>query len=146
MSNYKVLAFDPGATTGMCCVTFTKGPTGVSLTREIPLTELSSGVVATILNDQKPDAVVVEDIVATGKLNQDKVAQIKAFDRIMQGARAYDHRKVFVLSPELRKRHNVEVPNTIKGQHARDALRLATAHAIKEGRILLEPEADTEEG
>ncbi len=146
MNTRKIVAFDPGATTGMCCVTFTKGPTGVSLAREIPLSELSSGVVATILNAQKPHAVVIENIVAMGKLNRDKVAQIRAFDRIMQGALSYDHRLVHLLSPELRKRHHIEIPGTIKGQHARDAFRLAAAHMIKEGLMQPETKAKSEEG
>lgn len=135
-----IAAFDPGQTTGFAVVRMDR-PTGEELwwdKRQMSLQHMTMPVLMELMNLFKPDVVLIEDVVRSGRLNEDKFKQICAFDRCVQVTMNYDMGRltqVHVVPPEQRKRWK-EAPRNI-GRHGRDAYRHIRAWwMITEGKTL----------
>lgn len=124
----RVLAFDPGTTTGYCVI----DKDFVIICGQLDWKELPERV-PILCEATKPELVVVERPVFRGLLNSDKTEQIRAFDRVIVAVREWNlEAEILELIPEVRRYH-APVPKRIKGNHARDAFRLAVAGLRKKG-------------
>lgn len=120
-----VVAFDPGKTTGYCVVKLgkTDDPEIINW-GEISKPALSKKVLQNLTRGCTD--IVVERAVLTGRLNEDKVDQIRVTERID----FLGEGKVRKVSPE-EKRLVKDVPKEIKGDHARDAYKLLNAWLLR---------------
>ena len=125
----RVIAFDPGKLTGYCTMQFHQydDPTIVDL-GEIKFDDLTDGAIRNIT--EYCTHCIVERAVLTGRINQDKVTQIRATERIVfywESIRG----KVQWINPESKKLCRA-VPQFISGDHVRDAYRLLDAWRLME--------------
>jgi len=97
------------------------------------LDELVSTMVTTLSKLPKDTPIAIEAVVQTGTLNQAKVHQIKAHDRVESLCVAQGH-KVVSIQPQQRKAAKVTVPSEVEGDHARDACRIAVTYAYHSTR------------
>lgn len=135
----RIIAFDPGESTGFCGIRANNKHVTVFTQGELSLAEFNAGTVHFMLQKHAPDAVVIEGVVATGRLNQAKFNQIRAFDRAQNGAASYlNQGSIAIMPPETRKHHQVNVPDSVSGSHARDAYRIGVAFLIKKGKVIIE--------
>ncbi len=114
----KVIAFDPGKTTGYCVMKFSSVDDPVILDfGELSKVELDKVKLEHLVAGA--EFVVVERAVLTGRVNEDKVDQIRVTERIgfVCGER------IQWVSPE-EKKLITDIPKEIKGNHARDAYKL----------------------
>ncbi len=123
----KILGVDPGETTGVCLITVVGGKVTPIMWTEYPLNKLNPSSVMSFKTQHKPDYIGIETVVATGRLNKDKVNQIKAFDRWDITLQETPLGDIVYVTPEITKKINVEVPKEITGNHNRDAYRIAMA-------------------
>lgn len=135
----RIIGIDPGETTGYCQVLIQGDKIVPVRWEEIPLDNLVD-TLNSLLMPLTDYEVAIESVVITGKLNNDKVRQIQAYDRsFLIGSKKH---KVSIITPGMRKSAKVDVPKAVKGNHARDAYRLAvTKHLLEEqyaGKITTE--------
>ena len=132
-----VFAFDPGLNTGMCTADLdTQKVTTVTidfkhLSSFDLLVDLNNPTIVSIIRE-KGVLFVVEKVVQTGRLNNDKYTQIRAYDRITQAIQMFmklhdeeDNIYYTEITPEQRKHLSIKVPTGIHGSHARDAYKQA---------------------
>jgi len=110
---------------------------------EIPL-ETVGNQMSHIISAYGPDAIIIESVVGSGRLNKNKQNQIRAHDRVwVESLKFNGQRKraktrtpvVEEITPEQRKRCT-QVPKQVTGTHAKDAYKQAVAwfrikHSIK---------------
>ena len=123
----RVIAFDPGKVTGYCIMQFHQhdDPEVVDF-GEIEFEDLTDKYIRDIID--RCSQCVIEGAVLTGKINQDKVKQLRATERInfyWDSIMSYRN-PVMWIQPESKKLAG-EVPRHIKGQHAKDAYRILDA-------------------
>lgn len=124
----RILAFDPGATTGWSLVQDCGNYTIVETGEVVLGCRSDVGKVIELLS-RGPDIVITEGMVATGRLNSDKIAQARSDGVIYALCLLFaSHAKWVRQSPEELK--NFDMPKVIleqiHGQHAKDA----TKHAF----------------
>jgi len=117
-----IFGIDPGGTTGFCLIETTE-------LGEIVFQEaVERKGIGQFPNLRLCDVVAMEDVVPTGRLTAGKALQLKAIGAIeAQGV------NIEYVSPEERKRVSISLP--IRGDHAKDAYRVAVAYAIREGLV-----------
>lgn len=137
-TNDVIVSFDPGGTTG-----YYKGEVTLEPDRLIgyidhgEMHQDNPNFISDILwlvRDAK--AIIIERAVMHGQLNRDKVNQLTVTEKIntivdvcnlhLTDEESYAARKVYWIHPES-KRLSKEVPEHIKGSHARDAYKLLDA-------------------
>lgn len=120
-----VLGIDPGGTTGFAVVQ--RDGFRPLVTGELPLENLFT-TLKKIITEHQPDKVVIEDIVKTGLLNSGKFSQIRAFEQTILACAHADRGKGFSYAlqpPESTKKFRKDLPQGVKGKHARDAYKVA---------------------
>lgn len=126
-----VVGVDPGRTTGFCVISEKGTPLSWG---ELGMDELMQTLERIVSLMHVPVYCVLEDIVPTGRLNKDKIDQIKAFDRayltLLENAE-----NMVIVPPESRRITTHKVPKSIQGGHAKDAFLLAVSWAEREGLI-----------
>lgn len=119
----KILGIDPGGTTGFCSILI--DPLGGHRilesfeTKDIWLSKRAFS---------RFDKIVVESVVAHGKLTEGKIEQIKTVGYLEVVCDDLQW-----VTPEERSR--VQGTALVKGTHAKDAYRVALAYALREGLI-----------
>ena len=142
-----IVGFDPGTTTGFYKAKLELNNNNIVLGEHIEHGEIHNSMPdfeSRILNlIRDVDKVVIERAVMTGVMNRDKVTQLMVTERIIAIIEIYgeilaDKSKILIekLHPETKKLCN-NVPNEIKGGHARDAYRILAAHLRISGRVSL---------
>ena len=148
-----VISFDPGVTTGICYTIPETGTYTTTTSDKAGLDPIS--LVWGILEqldylrvdlDIHKLLIVMEDAVVSGRMNSDKVEQIKVIARIEAVAdyllkvskeNHNDEVKFDVvfrkISPEMRKHIEVKLPEKFKTPHEKDAFLQAIAGAVLEG-------------
>ncbi len=124
----RVLAVDPGTTTGIVSVRLHKHEDPV-------VVEWKDGTINFVMDHldfivRGHGAVVIEDMIKTGRITDGKIDQIKVIGMIEQ--------KAFELGCDLHyikpneSKMIKDVPNIIKDHHSRDAYRVFKAWSLKE--------------
>jgi hypothetical protein len=125
----KVVAIDPGGTTGICLV----DDADVRWSAEIRTIPHLVDVLGKLLAHQHPDAVVIEDFVGSGaaKNYYDPVRVIGAVEAVMAGS----HLPLVKQVPGKQLRYRDEVASKSKSPHVRSALAHAFYYLKRQGRI-----------
>ena len=131
----KIMGIDPGGkTTGICvAVDKPKSDPAPIYSNEYSLEDSYHGIRSAV-TVHRPDVIIIEDVVKTGQMNTDKFNQVRAFERaFIAGSTAPAGKKIQIntISPQHTRACKVEVPKEVKGRHARDAYRVATAWSYK---------------
>ena len=129
-----IVSFDPGETTGYCkCIATLEPEKLVSYMDHGEIHMANPDLAFTVLELIKDaKAVVIERSVLHGQLNRNKVNQITITEKIntiidvCNMLREQKEIEVFWIHPES-KRLSKEVPEQVKGGHARDAYKLLDA-------------------
>ncbi len=129
-----IAAFDPGKNTGLVVVGL-DGPaaaTDLLYADTVEFCRFADQDMYTyemVLTRHKPDVIIVEDVVTSGRLNNDKFIQIRAFDRALAVSYYYQARNrkskkiaVYRAKPEVRKRWT-HPHEDLTSPHTRDAYR-----------------------
>lgn len=126
-----VLAVDPGGTTGMCLVKPDLGELNIVNSDDIPLEQLSPYELTMWFD---ADLVIMESIVATGRLTAGKIEQIKAAERILYES---ESRSIPVRWTHPTASQHVKLTTkmqqVVRHKHARDALRNLIVYLREEG-------------
>ena len=131
MKNYIdiIMGVDPGVTTGICVCSLDRGSTNSVLVvidhAEIEFSSNFRKDMWHFIHKYIPRVIVMESVVYAGKLNREKVIQIKAEDRLKELAKNTGF-LLMEVTPEERKRVK-EAPKSVSGSHARDAYRAVEA-------------------
>ncbi len=130
---FTIMGVDPGGTTGICICRLGEQEIVVVYHGQWKLQDLITGnwsagnqlcgLMSTV------DITAMESVVASGMLTAGKIDQIKAEDRIFVES-SLRNIEVAYITPEERKRVK-QVPKEVKGDHARDAYRVAVAYLWK---------------
>ena len=128
----RILSIDPGGNTGLCVISLANGKVKVEAWDTISDNTQFDWI--KYIDKHIPHVLVMESMVAHGKLTRGKIDQIKAMGIVEWIAYRKHVSPIEYITPEERGRIN-KVPADIKGDHARDAYRVGVAYAVKKGRI-----------
>lgn len=128
----KVIAFDPGRTTGFVKMKFYgHNEPVIEQAGEIGFDNLTDKALRKLC--ECCDFFVMEDAVLTGTLNQDKVRQIQAIERLSFFWSTNGNTGVNWVQPEAKKLVKTkDVPKNINSKHAKDAYKILKAWVLKE--------------
>ncbi len=124
----RILAIDPGTTTGTVSVVFDRvNDPEVELWCDYGLPAIMRHLDRVVTGH---NAVVLEDMIKTGRITEGKIDQIKVIGMIEQKAWELGC-DIHYIKPNESKMIK-EVPKYIKAHHSRDAYRVLTAWILKE--------------
>lgn len=136
----RILGVDPGYATGWVACKMERQSSSIDLTQGLPADRIMAfgqrplddgftDCFRRIIKENRIDMIVMESAVLSGRLNADKVNQLRAVDRLEMLARSLEI-PLQEVTPEARRLIK-KAPNSIPGAHTKDAYRVVVAYLLE---------------
>ncbi len=130
----RVVAFDPGDTTGAVAALVKPKAKFIQVIHQGEIEPSDIKGFSSHVAKQGESVGIIEGVVKSGHLSVDKFNQIVVYTRCLVCLEHFNADRIIEIPPSINKNVKGEVPDTIKGNHAKDAYRLILA-AIETGKL-----------